>query len=89
MNAPALAKQRAPELFKRPRGKLHWERGITDAEASATVQPADKQRQNEYMRDHGEALKAEAAEVRRRAEALLARLQNEAPVMPVTNSQWL
>ena len=87
LNARSLAVREKPELVKRPRGCLVWEKNVTATERSRTIHAGDRQAFDEYYEQNKERLEAEALAYRQQA-ATLQRKQIGA-FLPHTNREWL
>jgi len=86
MNSRAVAMTEVPEYFQRGRGRLWWEKGISDDVARRMTHAGDQVKLNEYLLDHGDRLR-QAAKKRRdvaRADRLAAGVG-----MPITNGEWV
>ena len=66
-NYQAIARQRLPHAFRRDRGKLHWEEGVSSADMKAITHEGDKELLDAYIADNLVSLKAEAESRREKA----------------------
>jgi hypothetical protein len=83
----ALAIQKMPWLWERPKGKLWWQVLVDMEEAAQKVGVGDEPALQAYIEENRAALKAEAAQIRARAQAILS--NSYAGGMPYTNGEWL
>eukprot|EP00930_Biecheleria_cincta_P028591 TRINITY_DN19956_c0_g3_i1.p1 TRINITY_DN19956_c0_g3~~TRINITY_DN19956_c0_g3_i1.p1 ORF type:complete len:488 (+),score=76.77 TRINITY_DN19956_c0_g3_i1:1377-2840(+) len=87
MDARALAVRQQPELAARPRGKLHWERGVSKSSQRLIVHRGNTAAMNKFVKDNREALRAESSRLRHEALSALSNLERFHT--PVTNREWL
>ena len=83
----ALALKRRPDLFKRPRGALHWETGISAADMQALSFAGDAAGADEFVAEHKDELVEEAARQRASVVAPTDAALNES--FPILNREWL
>ena len=86
MNSRALAIQRNTEWFARGRGRLHWESGVSEADAQAFTTQGDEESLRVYYESHMDDLVEEAKRIRKAARDTLRAVDH--PV-PYSNAQWL
>ena len=87
LNVRALAIQERPDLFKRGRGRLRWEQGVSAGEASSVTHQGDESALKEFIAANSERLGAKLAGLREAASEA-ERLHKEAQV-PYSNADWL
>ncbi len=87
INARALAIKRRPDLVKRPRGKLRWEKNVSKAQASSIVQEGNSEQFTSFFEEHKDELEREAAQRRQSAKSILRKA--EAKLLPITNKDWM
>ena len=87
MNLIAVARQRRPDLFPQARGKLWWEKGVTQTEMQRLRQPGDPDALEAFLAANREAFAAEAEQIRSQARILLQKKTEG--LMPFRNREWL
>ena len=85
-NKWSLARKEKPELFKQGRGKLHWERGVSDELMQQPTQLGDPEALDEYMQEHGARLSGQAALLRENAKQIMAGVGGP---IPMNKAEWL
>jgi len=87
MSWRALAIKMRPDLFKRPRGKLHWETKISEEQMKALVAPGDAAAADEFVREHKDELIKCSSNIRK--EALSPSTVSLSSTFPILNKEWL
>ena len=85
-NVWAVVVERRPELLMRPRGRLHWERGVDDRAARAIAHVGDWAALDQYIDNHWDDLRAEVAPRQQEAQSLQ---QQAGGPYPMLNKDWL
>lgn len=87
MNFRALGVQKRPDLVKRPRGRLKWEKDISPEEARSIQHEGNDAAFSAYLADNELELKKEAADLREKAKVLSLPGNNRG--IPLTNAEWM
>ena len=87
MNLRALAIAKRPELLPRPRGQLHWQVDVPEAERSKLVHEGDPVALSDYIDLNRAQLQEEARQ--RRLEAKTAMENESKSDLPMCNAEWL
>ena len=87
LNIRALALKRCPDLFRRGRGRLHWERDVSDTAARAITNHGDEERLQEYIAANRKDFEDEVRKAKDDARAAVERVK--AFQMPRTNGEWV
>jgi hypothetical protein len=85
MNIRALAIQERPDLFGRARGRLRWEKGISEHAAQQMVTLGDEPALRQYIEEHRSRLEETCREIRGKAKELC----RQQPTFPLSNKEWL
>ena len=70
INSRALAIQERPDLFRKGRGRLHWQRGLPSSDATGFRDADEGQEQalQDYLFEHGPRLAQQAKRARQELE---------------------
>lgn len=86
-NARSIAVEGNPDWLPRPRGALHWEKGISAACRSQTTHEGKSEALNEYMDLHRDELRETACQRREAAKKVLQ--LGKRSFFPLSTAEWL